>query len=203
MTGVTQGAGLSLKWFRENFGGGKSYDELVDAAAHIPAGSDGAIWLPFLMGERTPYMDPNARAAFVGLSASHTQAHLVRAVLEGVAFSLLDSLEIFRELRLPIEKIRLGGGGAKSALWRQIQADIYCQPVELLVAEEGAAFGAAILAGVGVDAWATVDEACQKTIRVQSVIEPDAKSTALLNSQYEIYRALYPALRSAMSKSSN
>ena len=198
MTGVTQGAGLSLKWFRENFGGGKSYDELVDEAAKAPVGSDGAIWLPYLMGERTPHLDPNARAAFVGLTASHTRGHLVRAVLEGVAFSLLDSLEIFRELQLPIQNIRLGGGGGKSGLWRQIQTDVYGQAVELLEAEEGAAFGAAILAGVGVGAWPNVDEACQKTIRVRSVIEPDPKSTALLSSQYNVYSALYPALRSAM-----
>ena len=198
MTGVTQGAGLSLKWFRENFGGGKSYDELVDEAAKAPVGSDGAIWLPYLMGERTPHLDPNARAAFVGLTASHTRGHLVRAVLEGVAFSLLDSIEIFRELQLPIDKIRLGGGGAKSGLWRQIQADVYGQAVELLEAEEGAAFGAAILAGVGVGAWPNVDEACQNTIRVRSVIEPDPKSTTLLSSQYNVYSALYPALRSAM-----
>ena len=198
MTGVTQGAGLSLKWFRENFGGGKSYDELVDEAAKAPTGSDGAIWLPYLMGERTPHLDPNARAAFVGLTASHTRAHLVRAVLEGVAFSLLDSLEIFRELQLPIQKIRLGGGGAKSGLWWQIQADVYGQSVELLEAEEGAAFGAAILAGVGVGAWPNVDEACQKTIRVRNAIEPDPKSSAPLSRQYNVYRGLYPALRSAL-----
>ena len=197
MTGVTQGAGLSLKWFRENFGCGKSYDELVNEAAKAPAGSDGALWLPYLMGERTPHLDSNARAAFVGLTASHTQAHAVRAILEGVAFSLLDSLEIFRELQLPIEKIRLGGGGAKSQLWRQIQADIYGQPVELLEAEEGAAFGAAILAGTGIGAWPTVDEACQKAIRVRNITEPDARSIDLLNRQYKIYRALYPALRRA------
>ncbi len=197
MTGVTQGAGLSLKWFRENFGCGKSYEELVNEAAKVPAGSDGALWLPYLMGERTPHLDSNARAAFVGLTASHTQAHAVRAILEGVAFSLLDSLEIFRELQLPIEKIRLGGGGAKSQLWRQIQADIYGQPVELLEAEEGAAFGAAILAGTGIGAWPTVDEACQKAIRVRNITEPDVRSVDLLNSQYKIYRALYPALRRA------
>lgn len=198
MTGVTQGAGLSLKWFRENFGCEKSYDELVNEAANVPAGSDGAVWLPYLMGERTPHLDPHARAAFVGLTASHTQGHAVRAVLEGVAFSLLDSLEIFRELRLPIENIRLGGGGAKSTLWRQIQADIYGQPVESLEAEEGAAFGAAILAGVGVGAWPTVDDACKKTIRLQNIIEPDAGSAAMLNYQYKIYKALYPALRSVL-----
>ncbi len=199
MTGVTQGAGLSLKWFRENFGGGRSYDELVAEAAKVPPGSDGVVWLPYLMGERTPHRDPHARAAFVGLTASHSQGNLVRAVLEGVAFSLLDSLEIFRELGLPIDKIRLGGGGAKSELWRQIQADIYGQTVELLEAEEGAAFGAAILAGVGGGAWPTVDDACHQTIRIRTTIEPDREASKILKAQYPIYRALYPALRSSLS----
>lgn len=200
MTGVTQGAGLSLKWFRENFARELSYDELVSEAAGVAPGSEGAIWLPYLMGERTPHLDPHARAAFVGLTASHTQGHLVRAVLEGVAFSLLDSLEIFRQLRLPIEKIRLGGGGAKSALWRQIQADIYGQPVDLLDSEEGAAFGAAILAGVGVGAWSTVDEACEKTVRVLETVMPNAETGPSLRKQYEVYRKLYQALKTVLAK---
>jgi len=119
MTGVTLAAGLSFRWFRDNLGCGSDYDSLVNDAATVPAGSDGAIWLPYLMGERAPYLDPNARAAFVGLTASHTKSHLSRAVLEGVAFSLRDSFEVFRELRAPIETIRLGGGGATSPLWRQ------------------------------------------------------------------------------------
>nr|HQU83669.1 xylulokinase [Pyrinomonadaceae bacterium] len=152
-TGVTLAAGLSFKWFRENFGDGKSYDELVNEAAKISSGSDGAIWLPYLMGERAPYLDPNARAAFVGLTASHTKAHLTRSVLEGVAFSLRDSLEIFKESGAEISSVRLGGGGAKSKLWRQIQADVYNKNVEIIEADEGAAFGAAILAGVGAGAW--------------------------------------------------
>ncbi|MEP6925939.1 MAG: xylulokinase [Pyrinomonadaceae bacterium] len=194
MTGVTQGAGLSLRWFRENFSDGESYEELVAEAAKVPAGSDGALWLPYLMGERTPHLDPNARAAFVGLTYNHSKAHFVRAILEGVAFSLRDSLKIFRELGLPIEKIRLGGGGAKSALWRQIQADVYGQAVETIEAEEGAAFGAAILAGVGAGAWETVDEACRKTIRVSEIIEPNVDSVKLFDRQFEIYQSLYPAL---------
>ena len=138
MTGVTQSAGFSLKWFRQNFAADKSYDELTVEAAAVGPGADGLIWLPYLMGERTPHMDPSARAAFVGLTAAHSQAHLVRAILEGVAFSLRECLDIFRGLDLPIDSIRLGGGGAESELWRQIQADIYGQSVELLEAEEGA-----------------------------------------------------------------
>ncbi len=197
-TGVTQSAGLSLRWLKENFGYNKNYDELVEEAAKIPSGSDGAIWLPYLMGERTPYLDTNARAAFVGLTANHTAAHLTRSVLEGVAFSLRDSFEIFKDLGTPITTIRLGGGGAKSKLWRQIQADVYGQTVEILEADEGAAFGAAILAGVGVGAWQTVDEACEKTIRVAETVEPKKDSVEKLNRNYEAYKLLYTALRPAM-----
>lgn len=197
-TGVTQGAGLSLKWFRENFGENSSYDDLANGAEKIASGSDGAIWLPYLMGERTPHLDAHARAAFLGLTASHTKAHLVRAVMEGVAMSLRDSFEIFREMSVPIQMIRLGGGGAKSALWRQIQADVYGQSVETIEAEEGAAFGAAILAGVGIGAWSSVDEACRKTIKTARKIEPDENSSAILNRNYEAYKLLYSALRPAM-----
>jgi xylulokinase len=198
MTGVTLAAGLSLKWFRDNLGGGKSFDELGAEAMAIPAGSGGAIWLPYLMGERTPHLDANARAAFVGLIASHTRAHLARAVMEGVAFSLRDSLEIFRELGARMDSIRLGGGGSHSTLWSQIQADVYGQPVETIKADEGAAFGAAILAGVGVGVWDTVDEACEKVIRVAERTEPNAAAVEALNRNYEAFKLLYPALRSAM-----
>lgn len=197
MTGVTLAAGLSFKWFRENFGAGKSYDELTERAASIESSSDGAIWLPYLMGERAPYLDPNARAAFVGLTASHTLDHLTRAVLEGVAFSLRDSLEVFREIGAPIDRIRLGGGGARSPLWRQIQADVYNQPVESVEAEEGAAFGAAILAGVGVGAWGSVEEACENVIRVDRQIDPDPDSADRLERNYQAYRLLYAALKPA------
>lgn len=198
MTGVTLAAGLSFRWFRDNLGCGSDYDSLVNDAATVPAGSDGAIWLPYLMGERAPYLDPNARAAFVGLTASHTKSHLSRAVLEGVAFSLRDSFEVFRELRAPIETIRLGGGGATSPLWRQIQADVYGQPVETIEVDQGAAFGAAILAGVGAGGWSAVDEACKQTIRVAERTEPDPEAVEVMNRNYEAYRLLYSALRPAM-----
>jgi xylulokinase len=199
-TGVTQAAGLSFSWFRDNLGGGAGYDELVALAAEVPSGSDGAIWLPYLMGERTPHLDPRARAAFVGLTAGHTKAHLTRAVLEGVAFSLRDSLEIFGELGVPVERIVLGGGGAKAALWRQIQADVYGRPVEMPAADEGAAFGAAILAGVGAGAWDSVDEACARAIRIAGRTEPEPGSAAVLERNYEAYRMLYEALRPVMMK---
>ncbi len=198
-TGVTQGAGLSLKWFRDNFGAGSSYDDLVDEAAKITTGSDGAIWLPYLMGERTPHLDAKARAAFVGLTASHTKAHLTRAVLEGVAFSLRDSLEIFREIGAAINRIRLGGGGAKSPLWRHIQTNVYGQQTETLAADEGAAFGAALLAGVGVGAWNSVDEACDMAIRVAETVKPDTEAVKTLDRNYNAYKLLYMALRPAIN----
>src|SRR5215469_3052780 len=153
--GVTQAAGLSLHWLRDLLQNSSSlsYDQLTREAAEIPAGSDGVLWTPYLMGERTPHLDPNARGALVGLAANHTRAHVVRAVLEGVAFSLKDTFSLFSEMRVPVRKVRLGGGGARSRLWRQIQADVYGQEVEILQAEEGAAYGAALLAGVGARFW--------------------------------------------------
>lgn len=199
MTGVTLAAGLSLKWFRDNFGWGEDYETLTNRAAAVVAGADGAIWLPYLMGERTPHLDPDARAAFVGLTAGHGRGHLVRAVLEGVAFSLRDSIEIFREIGVPIDAVRVGGGGARSPLWRQIQADVYGRAVETVEAEEGAAFGAAILAGVGVGAWASVDEACRSVIRVAERVEPDPRSAEILEKNYQAYKLLYSALRPAMT----
>jgi xylulokinase len=203
--GVTQAAGLSLRWFRDRFGlgcngssmhDGDPYDLLCKEAASAPPGSDGVLWAPYLMGERTPHLDPEARAALVGLAASHTRAHALRAILEGVAFSLRDTLTIFAEMKVPVESIRLGGGGARGSLWRQIQADIYGREVEILTAEEGAAYGAALLAGVGVGAWSSVDEACAQSVRVAERVAPDASRTALMNKRYSAYRALYPALRS-------
>jgi len=203
--GVTQAAGLSLRWFRDNFGaqaeGGRDpYDRLADAAADVPAGCDGVLWAPYLMGERTPHLDPNARAALVGLAASHSRGHVVRAIMEGVAFSLRDTFSIFAEMNVPVTSIRLGGGGARSWLWRQIQADVYGRRVQLLEAEEGAAYGAALLAGVGAGTWSSVDEACEQSVRVAREIEPHKGNISILNKQYEVYRRLYPALRGLRSQ---
>ena len=204
--GVTQAAGLSLRWFRDRFGvasGGKTdagrdpYDLLADEASSAPAGSEGAFWLPYLMGERTPHLDPNARAALVGLTASHTRGHLIRAVMEGVAYSLKDTFTIFEEMDIPVTSIRLGGGGARSPLWRQIQADVYAHEVEIVAAEEGAAYGAAILAGVGAGAWKSVDEACDSVVRVASRIAPDQADSKIMQRSYRSYRKLYPALHRA------
>jgi xylulokinase len=191
--GVTNGAGLSLRWLRDTFAAGTSYDELSAEAAKVPAGSDGMLWAPYLFGERTPHLDANARAAFVGITASHTRGHFVRAVMEGVAYSLKDTFSLFAELGIPVRSIRLGGGGARGKLWRQIQADVYGQPVELLEAEEGGAFGAALLAGVGVGAWPSVEAACAATVRVAEVIEP--KNAEVMAAGYEEYRRVYPALK--------
>src|SRR6266852_3390871 len=193
--GVTQGAGLSLRWFRDQFGGGASYDALMKEAVQAPAGADGLLWAPYLMGERTPHLDPSARGALVGLTAQHTRAHVIRAILEGVAFSLRDTFTIFRELGVPVKSIRLGGGGARSSLWQQIQADIYGMPVDLIEAEEGAAYGAALLAGVGAGVWQSVDTACETAVHVARRVEPIARNVELLNRRYEEYRKLYPALR--------
>lgn len=207
--GVTQAAGLSLRWFRDRFGAGAgaagvagdgrdAYEILSEEAAGAPPGADGVVWTPYLMGERTPHLDPQARAALVGLALNHTRAHIVRAILEGVAFSLRDTLTIFAEMRVPVRGIKLGGGGARSVLWRQIQADVYGHTVELVETEEGAAYGAALLAGVGGGAWSTVDEACEATVRVRAVLEPDAARASLMNERYRVYRAIYPALRDVL-----
>lgn len=198
--GVTQGAGLSLRWFRDQFGAGAddgrdAYDRLTDEAARVPAGADGLLWTPYLMGERTPHLDPNARAALVGLTASHTRAHVVRALLEGVTFSLRDTLEIFREMQVPVSEIRVGGGGARSKLWRQIQADIYGREVATVKAEEGAAYGAAMLAGVGAGAWPSVDAACDAVVSVAERVKPDPDAAALLEQQYARFGMIYSALR--------
>jgi len=197
--GVTQAAGLSLRWFRDQFGG--SYDALANEAATAPPGCDCLMWTPYLMGERTPHLDPDARAALVGLTASHTRAHIVRAILEGVAFSLRDTFSIFEEMQVPVRNIRLGGGGARSTLWRQIQADTYGYPVEIVATEEGAAYGAALLAGVGAGVWTRVDEACSHAVRVKTVVEPNPAASALLQRQYARYRRIYPALKSLRSSS--
>ena len=198
--GVTQGAGLTLRWFRDQFGAGKDdgrdpYEQLAEEAAKTPPGAEGLLWTPYLMGERTPHLDPNARGALVGITAQHTRAHVIRAILEGVAFSLRDSLTLFQEIGVPIESIRLGGGGARSELWQQIQADVYGMPVELIEADEGAAYGAGLLAGVGIGNWTSVEAACETSVRVARRIQPNPKTVERMSLQYQEYRKLYPALR--------
>jgi xylulokinase len=199
--GVTQAAGLSLRWFRDQFGAGADdgrdpYERLSDEAATIAPGCQGLLWTPYLMGERTPHLDPQARGALVGLTASHTRAHMIRAIFEGVAFSLRDSFTLFDEMKVGVNRIRLGGGGARSALWRQIQADTYGHDVEIVEAEEGAAYGAGILAGVGAGMWKSVDEACASVIRVAKTVSSQPQAVQVMNTSYAAYRRVYPATRS-------
>jgi xylulokinase len=199
--GVTQAAGLSLRWLRDNFAEASNYDQLTREAAKVPPGSGGVLWAPYLMGERTPHLDPDARAALLGLAADHTRAHVVRAILEGVAFSLKDTLTIFHELGIPVKAIRLGGGGARSSLWRQIQADVYAQGVEIVQAEEGAAYGAALLAGVGAGVWPSVDAACDAVVHVAGRTAPDPQAVIVMRESYARYRRIYPALQSIFAGS--
>lgn len=202
--GVTQAAGLSLRWFRDRFGtcgndaGRDPYERLTAEAGAVPPGSDGLLWAPYLMGERTPHLDPNARAALIGLTASHTRGHVVRAILEGVAFSLRDSFTLLAEMGVPVRNIRLGGGGARSPLWRQIQAEVYGHEVEILEAEEGAAYGAAILAGVGAGLWSSVDTACEETVKVAERVTPQTTVAQHMNTSYAGYRRMYPAIKSVL-----
>jgi xylulokinase len=193
--GVTQSAGLSLRWLKETFFAGQDYDSLTAAAANVPAGSQGLEWAPYLLGERTPHLDPEVRAAFACVSSNHTAAHFVRAVLEGVAYSLEDTFTLFAELGIPVTAIRLGGGGARGPLWRKIQAGIYGQAVEILTAEEGGAFGCALMAGVGAGHWANLDEACAQAIEVAQRIDPDPADLAAYKTGYANWRKLYPALK--------
>jgi len=195
--GVTQAAGLSLRWIRDLLknSGELSYDQLTSEAAKIAPGSDGVLWAPYLMGERTPHLDSKARATLSGLAANHTRGHVVRAVLEGVAFSLKDTFSLFGEMGVPVRNIRLGGGGARSALWQQIQADAYDHEVEILAAEEGAAYGAALLAGVGANWWKSVDEACDAVVQVQKRVKPESSAVDTMKAAYTSYCQLYPALR--------
>jgi xylulokinase len=194
--GVTQSAGLSLRWLKETFFAGENYDSMSAAAAKIPACSEGLEWAPYLLGERTPHLDPEVRAAFTGISSRHTAAHFTRAVLEGVAYSLQDTFTLFAELGIPVRGIRLGGGGARGPLWRKIQAGIYGHAVEVLTAEEGGAFGAALLAGVGAGHWASLNQACEQAIEVASRIEPDSGEETAYKAGYAAWRKAYPALKS-------
>jgi xylulokinase len=194
--GVTQAAGLSLRWIRDQFcQSAYGYAELSREAASVPPGSDGVLWAPYLMGERTPHLDSSVRAALTGLAASHTRGHVARAVMEGVAFSQRDSFTIFAELGVPVNRIRVTGGGARSALWKQIQADVYGHAVETIAADEGGAYGAALLAGVGTGVWPNVDEACDQNVRTAEIVTPNANNKAVLDNQYRRYSRMYPALK--------
>jgi xylulokinase len=195
--GVTQGAGLSLQWFRNRFAPDVAYDDLTAEAALSPAGALSLFWLPYLMGERTPHLDANARASWIGLTASHQRSDLIRALLEGVCFSQKDGLEIINSLGAKPNQIRLSGGGAKSPLWHQLFADILAEDVATLETQEGSAYGAALLALVGTGKYATAAEICGLAVKEVEVKKRDAEAVAFYAKRYEIYRSLYPALKQA------
>jgi xylulokinase len=198
LMGVMLSAAGSLQWYRDSLAPGESFDALLAEAAAVPPGADGLLFLPYLTGERTPHPDPLARGAWVGLTARHGRPHLTRAVLEGVAYGLRDSFTLIRSAGLgEISQVRVSGGGARSPLWRQILADVLGAELVTVNTTEGAAYGAALLAGVGVGVWSGVDEACQATIRVNDHTVPQASAGQMYDTIYPIYQALYPALRPA------
>jgi xylulokinase len=192
--GVMLSAGGSLRWYRDTLGNGESYERLIDAAAEAPAGCEGLTFLPYLSGERTPHADPHARGAFVGLTLRHDRRHMTRAVLEGVAFGLRDCLDLLTPLSIPVERVRLSGGGARSALWRQILADVLRMEVATVNVTQGAAFGAAVLAGVGEGVFENVGDAARSIVRETGTTSPGPDADRY-HGAYERYRALYPALR--------
>lgn len=195
--GVTQGAGLSLQWFRNRFAPDTEYDDLTADATRSPAGAHGLFWLPYLMGERTPHLDANARAAWIGLTAKHQRSDLVRAILEGVCYSQKDGLEIINQLGVAPDLVRLSGGGGKSPFWHQLFTDIFSVRVATLQTQEGSAYGAALLALVGTGEYASAAEVCDVAIKEVEVKQPDPQSAAFYKKRYALYQSLYPALKVA------
>jgi len=205
LMGVNLSSGGSLQWFRnalcaELMAVAKKkkvdvYDLLTAEAAKTAPGSEGLFFLPYLSGERTPHADPFARGCFVGLTLAHTRGHLVRSVLEGVTYSMRDSLEIFHNLDIPVKQIRASGGGSKSPFWRQIQADVFGQRVVTINSEEGPAFGVALLAAVGGGEFKNIQEACKSAIKVVKETKPNVKAQKVYNATMPIYQRLYCSLK--------
>jgi xylulokinase len=210
MMGVILSAGGCLQWFRNRLcqtdaeaarsGGGDIYDLLAKEAAAVAPGSQGLVFLPYLSGERTPHADPDARGCFIGLTLAHGRGHMVRAIMEGVAYALRDSLAIIRELGVPVRQIRASGGGSRSPLWRQIQADVFGQKVVTINAEEGAAYGVALLAAVGAGAFKNVQEACAATIRVVEQTPVQRRTAAYYDRGFAVYQQLYRSLKDDFRK---
>lgn len=208
--GVTQAAGLSLQWLRTNFGGMERelanfmgidpYVLMDKEAERAKPGCEGLIYLPYLMGERAPHLDPNARGVFFGLTAKHGRCEMIRSVMEGVVYSLRDCLEIIRDLKVPISEVRASGGGGRSPLWRQIQADVFQTPIAVINSKEGPALGAALLAGVGAGVYKDVKEACEKAIQVVKVQDPIQENIPIYDKYYKVYTDLYPALKDSYRK---
>lgn len=195
VTGVMLSAAGSLQWARDALFPHESFDALVAEAERAPPGSEGLIFLPYLTGERCPHPDPDARGGWIGLTARHTRAHLVRAIIEGVTFAMGQILGLVRSTGVTVDRVRLGGGGAKSALWRQLQADVYGVPVATTNSAEGPAFGAALLAGVGVGAWPSVATACAATITEVDRVEPSA-----LAERYAPARRVFESLHATLGE---
>lgn len=208
--GVMLSAGGSLRWFRDNLGaeeinkagkqGVDPYEILTQEASTVKAGCEGLIFLPYLAGERTPHADPNAKGVFFGLTIRHKKAHLIRSIMEGVCYGLRDSLEIIKELGVPLKEMRASGGGARSSLWRQIQASVNNLEQATMNVTEGAAFGAALLAGVGVGVYESVEEACEETIKIIDRVFPVEEEIKTYEKYYRIYRSLYPILKNSFSE---
>jgi xylulokinase len=193
--GVTQGAGLSLQWFRRNLAPHDDYDALTAEAATAPAGSQGLYWLPYLMGERTPHLDAAARGGWIGLTAKHTRADMIRSLLEGVAYSQKDGLDIIEGMGAKVESVRLSGGGARSAFWRQMFADVFARRVTTVETEEGSAYGAALLSMVGTGQYPSVLEVCNAAVRETASLAPRAEEGAVYARGHRTYQALYPAFK--------
>jgi xylulokinase len=199
--GVMLSAAGSLQWYRDTVAPNMDFPSLMDEAELIPAGCEGLLFLPYLSGERTPHPDPLARGAWIGLTLRHSRGHLTRAVLEGVAYGLKDGFGLIRGAGLgDIRQVRVSGGGAKSALWRQILASVLEAELATVNTTEGAAYGAALLAGVGAGAWADVPSACKAAVRVTGSTRPDPAQVKVYREQYSIYRDLYPALKGFFQK---
>ncbi|HEX3053547.1 MAG TPA: xylulokinase [Aggregatilineaceae bacterium] len=200
--GVMLSAAGSLQWYRDTLAPGADFGTLTDEASSIQPGSEGLIFLPYLTGERTPHPDPLARGAFIGLTARHTRPHLTRAVMEGVAFGLRDSFELIKASPAGIiNEVRISGGGAKSPVWRQIFADVLGVPLIVTEAIEGAAYGAALLAGVGGGVWSNAVEAAQATVKLGERINPSAQAD-VYQATYALYRDLYPILKPVFERES-
>ena len=199
--GVMLSAAGSLQWYRDSLAPGKSFDDLLKEADTVPAGSEGLQFLPYLSGERTPHPDPLARGAFIGLTLRHGRGHMTRAVLEGVAFGLKDIFGLIQNAGLgEIVQVRASGGGIKSPLWRQILASVLEAELTTLGVVEGAAYGAALLGGVGAGVWSNVATACEKVIKVTGITSPDERQAVKYRNMYLLYRELYPALKSTFQK---
>ncbi len=198
--GVMLSAAGSLQWYRDTLAPGEDFGALTKEAEGIAPGAEGLIFLPYLTGERTPHPDPLARGAFVGLTARHARAHMTRAVLEGVAFGLRDSFELIKASPAGvINEVRVSGGGAKSPLWRQIMADVMGVPLIVAEAIEGAAYGAALLAGVGGGIWPDVPSAARATVKLGDRVDPGPESERYAEA-YGLYRDLYPMLKPAFDR---